>query len=88
MAGKAYVLIETESGKTRDIANVVAGIKGVKQADVVTGPYDIIAHVEGADLEAIGEIVTNQLQSVPGVIRTLTCLAIPSQKPKPARKKQ
>ncbi|MSP78513.1 MAG: Lrp/AsnC family transcriptional regulator [Dehalococcoidia bacterium] len=51
-------------------------MKGVKAADVVTGPYDIIAVAEMADLNAIGDLVTGGVQHIPGVYRTLTCVVL------------
>ncbi|MBI3951910.1 MAG: Lrp/AsnC ligand binding domain-containing protein, partial [Acidobacteria bacterium] len=42
----AYIFLETEAGKTPAVAKKVARIQGVKQAHVVTGPYDVIAFVE------------------------------------------
>jgi DNA-binding Lrp family transcriptional regulator len=76
MAAKAFVLIETAVGKTRDVASVVSQLKGVKSVDPVTGPYDIIAVIEGESLTDIGELVTSKIHPVAGISRTVTCLAI------------
>ena len=43
MAAKAFVLIETEVGKTKDVIAALQKLKGVVSVDTVTGPYDIIA---------------------------------------------
>ena len=56
MATKAYVLIETAVGKTREVVAYLKQLPGVRSADVVTGPYDIIAIVEGTDLGSIGDM--------------------------------
>ena len=50
MATKAYLLIETAVGKTRDVASTLTGLPGITTVDVVTGPYDIIAVVTGDDM--------------------------------------
>jgi DNA-binding Lrp family transcriptional regulator len=76
MAAKAFVLIETAVGKTKDVINVLNKSDGIKTVDAVTGPYDIIAVVEGEDLNTIGNMVTNKVHPIPGVNRTVTCLAI------------
>ena len=76
MAAKAFVLIETAVGKTRDVANVLGQLHGVKSVDPVTGPYDIITVIEGESLTEIGELVTSKIHPVPGISRTVTCLAI------------
>lgn len=76
MATKAYILIEAAVGKTRDVVATLSKTEGVKSVDPVTGPYDVILVVEGKDLNAIGELVTGKIHPIPGVTRTVTCLAI------------
>ena len=76
MATRAYVLIETAVGKTRDVLGAIRQVRGVTAADAVTGHYDIIAVLEGDDLNDIGNVVTSQVQEIGGVMRTTTCLAV------------
>lgn len=76
MAAKAYVLIETAANKTRQVVSALKRLEEIKAADPVTGPYDIIAVVEGMDLDAIGTLVTESIHPIPGIIHTLTCLVI------------
>jgi DNA-binding Lrp family transcriptional regulator len=73
---RAYILIETSVGKTRDVVSILKGLEGMKSVDPVTGPYDIIVVVEGKDLNSIGELVTGKVHPIVGVTRTVTCLAI------------
>ena len=76
MAAKAFVLIETVVGKTKEVASVLRQLEGVKSVDAVTGPYDIIAVIEGENLTDIGDLVTSRIHPIPGISRTVTCLAI------------
>lgn len=76
MSARAYVLIETSVGKTKDVAVAVRKISGVKEVNAVTGPYDVIAVVEGSDLTAVGNLVTNDIHPVTGIERTVTCIAV------------
>ncbi|MBU2534706.1 MAG: Lrp/AsnC ligand binding domain-containing protein [Chloroflexota bacterium] len=76
MAAKAFVLIETEVGKTRDVVTALQKLSGVVSVDTVTGPYDIIAILQGESLNDIGDLVTGKIHPVPGISRTVTCLAI------------
>jgi len=76
MVARAYVLIETSVGKTKDVALALRKVKGVKEANAVTGPYDVIAVVEGGDLTVVGNLVTNDIHPVGGIERTVTCLAV------------
>lgn len=77
MAAKAFVLIETMPGRSRDVVSGIKELgKGIKSVDTVTGPYDIITVIEGEDLNAIGDLVTGKIHPLPGISRTVTCLAI------------
>jgi DNA-binding Lrp family transcriptional regulator len=76
MATKAFVLIETSVGKTREVVEAMKAVSGVVSVDAVTGPYDIIAVLEADDLNTIGELVTNKVHTVGSVVRTVTCLAV------------
>ncbi len=78
MATKAYLLIETAVGKTRDVASTLTGLQGISTVDVVTGPYDIIAVVSGEDMTVVGDLVTGHIHTVTGVVRTVTCVAVGS----------
>jgi DNA-binding Lrp family transcriptional regulator len=78
MSTKAYILIETAVGKSRDVVRAISSLEGVVTVDAVTGPYDIIAVVEAPDLNAVGDLVTNQIHTISGIVRTVTCLAISS----------
>jgi len=73
---KAFVLIETNVGKTKEVANTIRGIPGVKTVDAVTGPYDIVVVIEAKDLNSIGDIVTSKIHPISGISRTVTCLTI------------
>ncbi|MBI4200718.1 MAG: Lrp/AsnC ligand binding domain-containing protein [Chloroflexi bacterium] len=76
MATKAFVLIETAVGKTREVVSSLERIDGVLSVDVVTGPYDIITVMEAADLGSIGDMVTGKVHTIAGIQRTVTCLAV------------
>ena len=76
MSTKAFILIETKADKRNEVVTTLRQIEGVKTADSVTGPYDVIAVVEGERLDEIGNIVTGKIQRVPGVSRIITCLAM------------
>jgi DNA-binding Lrp family transcriptional regulator len=44
--------------------------------DTVTGPYDIIAVAQTDDLPAIGALISEQMHSIPGIVKTVTCLSV------------
>lgn len=70
---EAIVLVQAEVGKSSDVAREVATLGGVTGADVVSGPYDVIARAQAESLDDLGQMVVSRIQAVPGVTRTLTC---------------
>ncbi|MHA2066970.1 MAG: Lrp/AsnC ligand binding domain-containing protein [Candidatus Thorarchaeota archaeon] len=76
MAVRAYVLMEIEVGKTREVVNAIRDVKGVLSVDAVTGPYDAIAIVEGETLDEIGNLVTAGFHLIGGISRTVICIAV------------
>ena len=76
MATKAYILIETSVGSTVDVCTQLNTLSGIILVDPVTGPYDIIAIIDTESLSSVGEIVTNNIHKISGVVRTVTCLSI------------
>ena len=75
---RAFVLIETAVGKTKDVVSQLHEVSGVSSVDVVTGPYDIIAVIEAQDLGSVGDTVTGSVHTIGGIVRTVTCLAVGS----------
>ena len=76
MAARVYLLIETAVGRTKEVLAAVRQIKSVESAELVTGPYDIIAVAETESLNDVGDLVTGKIHTVPGISRTVTCLAV------------
>ena len=75
MATRAFILIETEVGRAKQVALALRAFEGVLSADVVTGTFDIIALIEASDMSAMADLVTGQVQGIRGVLRTITCVA-------------
>ena len=73
MAVQAYVLIQTEVGKAAQVAAEVRKIDGVRTADDVTGPYDVIVSAVAESVDDLGKMVVSRVQMVDGITRTLTC---------------
>jgi len=76
MVAKAFVLVTTSVGQTKGVLNKLKKLDGVKSVDVVMGPYDIIAVVEGDSIDSLGKLITKHLHKVDGIERTLTCQTI------------
>lgn len=80
MAVKGYVLIETEVGTAKAVAEKLTTLSHndarVTGVDTVTGPFDVIAMLQADDLNSLGSCITGAIQTVPGVKRTTTCLSV------------
>ena len=75
MPTRAFILIETQVGRVRQVAGDLRSLAGIEFADVVTGSYDIIALVQAPDMAAVADLVTGEVQAIRGVMRTITCVA-------------
>ncbi|GAA3518528.1 Lrp/AsnC ligand binding domain-containing protein [Actinocatenispora rupis] len=73
---QAYILIQTEVGKARDVAGTIAGVAGVVRVDAVTGPYDVVVLTEARNVDELGKMVVSKVQSVAGITRTVTCSVV------------
>lgn len=73
---QAYILIQTEVGRARDVAGSIADISGVVRVDAVTGPYDVVVLTEAHSVDELGTMIVSRVQMVPGITRTLTCSVV------------
>lgn len=73
---QAYILIQTEVGRARDVAATIADISGVVRVDAVTGPYDVVVLAEARSVDELGNLIVSRVQMVPGITRTLTCSVV------------
>lgn len=73
MSVQAYILIQTDVGKSASVASNIKKIQGVTAAEDVTGPYDVIVRAEARNVDDLGKMVVAKVQGVEGITRTLTC---------------
>ena len=76
MSVEAYVFIECEHAKSKEVLDKLMKIGGVKDARIVTGPYDLIALVAASNFKVLGEVVMSKIQQIGEVKRTLTNVII------------
>jgi len=76
VVAKAFILIETVVGRNKYVVAALKQLEGVKSVDTVTGPYDIIATIEGETLNVIGDLVTAKIHPIAGISRTVSCLVM------------
>ena len=76
---KAYVLIDVRPGEMNNVVRQLRRLEPVLEAHMTFGPYDAVAVVESHDINALGKLIAAQIQPIPGVLETLTCLAVESE---------
>ena len=75
-SAQAYVLIQSDVGRSAQVAEEVGAIDGVIAAHNVTGNYDVIVLAEAASMDDLGRLVVNQIQLINGITRTTTCSVV------------
>lgn len=75
MKPRAYILIETDLGMAARVVEELHQVEGVRPeaTSAVSGPYDVVALVEGETHNSLGRMVVDRIQGIAGVRRTLTC---------------
>lgn len=73
---QAYVLISTKVGSGINVAKALKSVEGVQVVDRTLGPYDLIAVVEACDPNAMGNLITERIHTIPGLVRTVTCFSL------------
>ena len=73
---KAFILIKVHAGDVKDVVHQLRKMDSVLEAHMTFGPYDAVAVVETADIAKLGAITASEIQPIPGVEQTLTCLAV------------
>lgn len=76
MPVKAYILVDTASVRTTNILASLKSLSGVRSAEAVSGPHDIVVVVETADLQSLGDMVLTKIRTIEGVTKTTTCCCV------------
>ena len=71
----ALIGISTESGEINSVACTLEQIPEVSYLVLILGAYDLLVEVYCRDREHLTDLITNQIQSIPG-IRTTETLVI------------
>ena len=76
MRATAYVLISLSAGVAQEVYNTLTKMRLVQKVNAVSGPYDMIAIVDGSTFNEIARFVLDEIQKIPGVEDTITCNVI------------
>jgi DNA-binding Lrp family transcriptional regulator len=74
---KAYVLVVTNPGETRNVVAAAKDIAGVVELHEVMGPYDIVIEIEVESLGDVPPILSDKIRSIPGIESTTSLVTFP-----------
>jgi DNA-binding Lrp family transcriptional regulator len=74
----AFLYLRVSPGRVEDVVVRLLGSKGVRHAVAVVGDWDVMAAVEGPDLQAIAETVLRTVHRIDGVQQTTTTPVVPA----------
>lgn len=73
---KAFILIDVSTGEIPEVVRQLRQIESVTEAYLTFGPFDAVAVVSADDVSHLGRIMSSVIQPIPGVLDTLTCIAV------------
>ncbi|MEZ4503411.1 MAG: Lrp/AsnC ligand binding domain-containing protein [Dehalococcoidia bacterium] len=74
---KAYVLIVTNPGATRRVAQALADVPSVEEIHEVMGPYDIVVELVVESLSDVPPILADRIRTLDGIQSTTSLVAFP-----------
>jgi DNA-binding Lrp family transcriptional regulator len=77
MSIKAYVLIVTDPGKTKDVKQAIEKIDGISELHEVMGPYDIVVELDVKSLQDIPPILGDRIRPIQGIQSTTSLVTFP-----------
>ncbi|HKJ40040.1 MAG TPA: Lrp/AsnC ligand binding domain-containing protein [Anaerolineales bacterium] len=73
---KAYVLIKIRAGEVKVVVGQLRKLEQVIEAHMTFGPFDAVVVLTAKDLNELGVMIASDIQPIPGVMETLTCVAV------------
>jgi len=74
---KAYVLVVTNPGATRNVLAALRDIQGIVEMHEVMGPYDVVVELEVDSLTDVPPILSDRIRTVEGIQSTTSLVAFP-----------
>ncbi|MBU0980842.1 MAG: Lrp/AsnC ligand binding domain-containing protein [Nanoarchaeota archaeon] len=71
---KAYVLVTLEGSNEQNVFKKLESLKEVKDLHILFGEWDVIAELEIASSDELGEFVMKNIRSLPEVKLTSTMI--------------
>lgn len=71
----AVVLLNVEPGQVNEVGARLAELKGISEVFSVGGRFDLVAIIRVKDNDAMAQLVTEKMHSVPGITNSETLIA-------------
>jgi DNA-binding Lrp family transcriptional regulator len=71
----SIILLNVERTKINEVAEILAGMKGISEVYSVSGNYDLVAIVRVHSNEELADLVTQHLLKINSILKTETMLA-------------
>jgi DNA-binding Lrp family transcriptional regulator len=71
----AIVFVKADVARIPEVAEALAALPGVSEVYSVTGSIDLIALIRVSELDQVAAVVTDGVNTVPGVLSTETHIA-------------
>jgi len=56
----------------------ISKIPGVEEVHVITGEWDLLIKVRARNVRELGDLIVDKLRTMPGILRTMTCMVLHS----------
>ncbi len=76
---KAYVLVVTNPGETKNVVSAISNVAGVKELHEVMGPYDVVIEIEVESLSDVPPILSDKIRTIPGIESTTSLVTFPEK---------
>ncbi len=73
---RALILIKSEAGAMEFIRKRLENFEKVREAAMLTGPYDVMAIVDADEMKEITETLVENIRNIVGVEETVTNIVI------------
>lgn len=77
MAIKAYVLIVTDPGQTKQVHEALGKVPNITEMNEVMGPYDIVVELEVDSLQQVPAILGERIRIIDGIQSTTSLITLP-----------
>jgi len=67
-----FVLIRAAPGMERDVYERLLKLKSITELYPLFGEYDFLAKLTAEDFQAMGELIVDEIRTIPNIIETKT----------------